>query len=176
MNRKLKQQIREAIITGIRRNGERIFNISQSTQQCFVPVNTGMLKHSGVVESIPGGVLIAYRAPYAWTVEVGSEEQPIVGTQIIHKKEHRRKAYTRRDGVYIPSAMVKAHDVRYEGKRVIRFRPKLSKFEFQKPIFRVISKIKAREGQYFLTRSVKEGLPFLSQDIAFSLNRIGKVQ
>ena len=56
-------------------------------------------------------------------------------------------------------------------------RPKLSKFEYREPIFRVISKIKARKGQYFLARAVKEGIKELPNDVGFSLQRFssGKV-
>jgi len=108
-------------------------------------------------------------------VEFGIEADiPITGTQVIHRKSYRRKGYRRKDGTYIPPTMVKAHDIRYENKRLIGFRPKLSKFEFQDRIFRVIDTIKARKGQFFLTRSVREGLPYLTEDISFLLNRIGK--
>lgn len=54
-------------------------------------------------------------------------------------------------------------------------RPKLSKFEYGKPMFRVINKIKARPGQFFLTRAVEKGLPYLGQDVSFYLKRLGKV-
>lgn len=35
---KLRQEIEQAIVKGIQRNAERVFDISQSTQKCYVPV------------------------------------------------------------------------------------------------------------------------------------------
>lgn len=57
--------IRASIIQGIQRNGDRIYDTSQSTDKCFVPVDKGFLKHSGVKDDLPAGMRIAYRAPYA---------------------------------------------------------------------------------------------------------------
>lgn len=128
-------------------------------------VDRGMLKRSGYVNDLPNGVEIGYRADYASAVERGRRESPITGTQIVHVP-----TFTRKDGT-----VVRAHDVKHVNKRVIRIRPRLSAFEFGKPIYRVISKISATTGQWFLRRAVQEGIKSLGQDVKFCLQRIGKV-
>ena len=165
---KLKKQIEEAVIRGIRRNAERIFNLSQDTASCYVPVDTGMLKRSGYINETPKGSEIGYRASYASSIEFGAPEQPITGTQTVKVKSFKRK-----DG-----SIVQAHTKKYVNKRLIRIRPKHSKFEWGKPIFRVIDKIAEKKPQLFLTRSVRDGIPYLPDDIRFELKRsgIGSVQ
>jgi len=166
MDRELKRQISEAIVEGIRRNADRCFSTSQSTSECFVPVNTGNLKRSGIVEHIPGGARIAYRANYSADVEWGREEQLITGTQTVHIHAHKRKT---RKG----SSIVKAHDKKYVNKRLIGFRPKYAKFEYGDKIFRVINKISATRAQLFLSRAVAQEIVHLPTDIAFYLKKFG---
>ena len=173
MNSQQKLAIRKAISEGIYRNAERIFNLSQNTAACYVPVDTGNLKRSGVIERITGGARIAYRAPYSADVEFGIDQaRPIEGVQVVHKRAVKRKGYRTANGTYVPSKTIAAHDVTYENKRLVRIRPKISKFEYGPPIYRVISEIKARPGQFFLTRAVKDGLEHLSGDIEFMLKRL----
>jgi len=180
MNKRLKQKISKAVIEGIRKNADRIFDLSQDTTAGYVPVDIGTLKLSGISEDIKGGKKIAYRTNYAAQVEFGiPEDIPITGTQKIHVPEYIRKGYKRKDGVWVPPTKVKAHEVKLVNKRVIRIKPSrkyveegIHKREWGKPIFRVIDKIKAREGQYFLTRSVKEGLKKLADDMEFFLRQI----
>ena len=38
--------------------------------------------------------------------------------------------------------------------------------------FRVISKISARPGQFFLARAAKEGLQYLAEDIVWFMNKV----
>lgn len=176
VSKRTKNLITQMIIKGIQRNGERIFNISQDTATCFVPVDTGNLKRSGSVEPLSNGVRIIYRAPYASEVEVGiPNDIPITGKQIVTIRTYTRKGYTRKDGVYVPATVISEHKVVYENKRLIRIRPKMSKFQYGKPEFRVISKIRAREGQFYLTRAVSLGLENLADDIKFYLQRLGRV-
>lgn len=164
MNKNLKDKIIAAVVKGIQRNGDKVFSISQDTAGCLVPVNTGMLKKSGYTNYLPLGIEIGYRTPYAGIVETGIEQDiPIEGTQIV-----RVKSYRRRDGT-----IVKEHIAKYVNKRLIPIRPKFSKFEWGEKTFRVINKIKARPGQYFLSRAVMEGLKDLTKDIKFYLDRIG---
>ena len=163
VTRKLKEQIKEAVIKGIQRNADRIFDISQSTAECYVPTDTGVLKKSGAVNYLPNGAEILYTANYSSAVEFGiPSDIPIEGTQIV-----KVRAFKRRGG-----AIVKAHEKKYVNKKVIGFRPKFSKFEFGAKMFRVIDKIKARAGQFFLSRSVQEGIKDLSNDIEFYMKRI----
>jgi len=109
-------------------------------------------------------------------VEFGiDQDRPISGTQTINKRSYRRRGYRRKDGVYVGPATVKAHSVRLVGKRIIFVRPKLSKFEYQPGRFVAISKIRARKGQYFLTRAVKAGIKDLSKDMSIALKRVGNV-
>lgn len=97
-------------------------------------------------------------------VEFGIEQDiPIEGTQVV-----KVRSYRRRDG-----AIVKEHVAKYVNKRLIPIRPKFSKFEWGEKMFRVINKIKARPGQYFLSRAVMEGLKDLTKDIKFYLDKIG---
>ena len=174
VNKKLIAQINKAVVKGIQRNVNRIFDLSQDTQACYIPTDTGNLKRSGVFIELKDGAKIQYRAPYSSDVEFGIEaDRPIQGTQVLHIPMHTRKGYTRKDGKYVKPVSVKAHDVTLVNKRVIRIRPKHSKFEYDKPIFRIIDKQKARPGQFFLSRAVKEGLPGISKDIQFALKQAG---
>lgn len=157
--------IEQAIVDGIRRNGDRIFNTSQATELCYVPVDTGFLKMSGRVENEENGVIIRYRADYSATIEFGQETAlPITGTQRVYIRTHRRKNGT----------VVQGHWNEYTNKKLIGFRPKIvgSKFERGEKIWRVISEEKPRAGQYFLTRAINEELPKISGDIEFYLKRL----
>jgi len=130
-----------------------------------VPVSTGFLKRSGFVNYIPKGVEIGYMAPYSADVEFGRGGKPIEGTQEIEIKQHYRKT---------PKGMVpvKAHTKKYVDKKIIRFRPKHSKFEYGPPIFRVISEEHATKPQLFLTRAKEKGLQDLGTDIMFHVKRL----
>ena len=161
----LKQAIREALISGIRRNGERIFGISQDTASCFCPVDTGFLKRSGATRFLPKGIEIFYTSPYAADVEFGRPGKPITGTQTVKVKAHIRRMPGGR-------VLVKEHEKKYVNKKVIRFRPKHSKFEYGKPIFRVISEEKGQKGQHFLGRAKDKGLPFMGTDVSFYLKQL----
>ena len=108
-------------------------------------------------------------------VEFGSEAHSYAGTeQTVHIKEHKRKSYFRKDGKFIQSSRVKAHDVKYTDKKLIGFRPKLSKFERGEMIVRVMKEMPARKGQFFLTRSTRLELPKLPIDIEFFLRNLEK--
>ena len=159
---KVKSQIRQAVLLGIRRNADRIFSRSQQTQEGYVPVDRGTLKKSGVVLNIPHGARIAYRVSYARDVEFGVEEdRPIKGDQTIHVRQYRRK-----DG-----SVVRAHDVTYHDKKLIGFKPG----KVGEKIFRVVSAVKKRPGQWFLLRATKKEIVHLPEDIGFFLSRLGKV-
>lgn len=127
-----------------------------------------MLKRSGIVENLPNGVAIIFRASYASEVEHGRPERPVTGSQTVHIKEHIRRA---KDGKAI---RVKAHDVTYENKKLIGFRPKITKFERGEKIYRVISIEKATVGQYYLSRAKDKELPNLGEDVNFYLKRLEK--
>jgi len=164
--------IMDVIVKGIQRNAERIFDISQNTEGCFVPVNTGFLKQSGGIESLPDGASIRYRADYAADVEFGTQGEPWSGTQDVRIRSHKRKGYTRQDGTYVNSHNVQAHTKHYENSRLIGFRPKAGKFRSSKKIYRVMSAKNATEGQFFLSRAVKEGIMFLPTDMEFHLKKL----
>mgnify|MGYP001570207808 CR=1 FL=1 len=161
----LKNLILQAIVDGIRRNGERIFNLSQATEKCYVPRVTGFLAMSGGVEPITNGVELRYRASYSEIVHDGRETAiPITGTQRIYRPTYRRKN----------GSVVQGHWVEYTNKKLIGFRPKIagSKFERGEKIWRVISEEKPRKGQFFLSRAVVENIPYLPNDIEFNLKRL----
>ena len=97
----INRLITDAIVKGIKSNAERIFDISQNTDGCFVPVDTGFLKQSGGVEALNDGATIRYRADYASEIEFGTPAQPWSGPQEVRTRTHKRSAYTRKDGTYV---------------------------------------------------------------------------
>ena len=168
----VRKIVKDAIIKGIQRNGDRIFNTSQSTESCYVPRVTGFLAHSGDAIRTPNGIKLVYVAPYSSRVEFGGPAIPYTGTQTVHIKAHKRKSYVRKDGTNVRASSVKAHDVKYKNKRLIGFRPKLSKFERLPMIFRVLKEEKAREGQHFLGRATQKEIQHLSEDIEFYFRQL----
>ena len=62
----------------------------------------------------------------------------------------------------------------YENKKLIGFRPKITKFERGEKIYRVISIEKATVGQYYLSRAKDKELPNLGEDVNFYLKRLEK--
>ena len=174
----IKKLVYKALIEGVRRNGERIFNTSQNTEGCFVPVNTGTLKKSGYTKNLPNGIEIGYTAPYAARVEAGGPAIPYSGTQVVHVQGYTRRGYTRRYRkdeprmIYVSSGSVKAHDRVYVEKRLVGFRPKFSKFERGPLIFRLMKEQPAQEGQRFLGRAVEREILYLPEDLSFYLKRL----
>jgi len=174
VSKKAKKQVVQAVIKGIQRNGDRVFDISQ--QEGYVPVDTGFLKASGYVERKKNGVKIGYRADYASAIEFGiPNDVPIKGDQVVHRRTYVRRGYTRKDGAYVPPAVVPARDVVYHNQRLIPLRESAEKGR-GKLIFRVISKIKARAGRFYLHRALQEGIKFLPEDIKYYLKDLGKVR
>ena len=130
------------------------------------------MKQSGSVESINYGASIKYRADYAAEVEFGTKGEPWSGTQEVRTRSHKRKGYTRKDGTYVSSHNVQGHSKRYENSRFIGFRPKSGKGRSQNKIYRVMSAKNANEGQFFLSRAVKQGIMSLPTDIETELKRL----
>jgi len=169
----LHDLIKKAIVLGVQSNADRIFQISQDTEGCFVPVNTGFLKQSGRVVNLNDGASIQYKADYASEIEYGTPGESWSGTQEVRTRSHKRKGYLRKDGTYVNPHTVQAHTKRYENQRLIGFRPKAGeKFKSNQKIYRVMGAKNATEGQFFLTRAVKEGLTFLSADLEIELKRL----
>lgn len=168
----LKIAIREALIKGIRRTGERIFSTSQETSKCYVPRDTGTLAKSGYIKPLENGIEIGYAATYSAKVEQGNPRTPYSGDQTVHIKKYKRKAYVTKNGTHVPATLVPAHDVTYHNKRLIGFRPKITKFERGPMIFRVLEAEPEREGQHYLARACKTELPSLPKDLEFFLKQI----
>ena len=168
----INRLITDAIVKGIKRNAERIFDISQNTDGCFVPVDTGFLKQSGGVEALNNGATIRYRADYAAEIEFGTPSQPWSGPQEVRTRTHKRSAYTRKDGTYVNAHRVQGHTKRYENQRLVGFRPKNGKGRSSETIYRVMSNKGGFDGQFFLTRAVKEGIGFLPTDMELYLKRL----
>jgi hypothetical protein len=164
--------INDAIVKGIRANADRIFDISQNTEGCFVPVKNGILKMSGNMVPLDDGASIVYRADYAAAIEFGTPGEPWSGSQDVRIRSHKRKAYVRKDGTYVNAHNVQAHSKHYENSRLIGFRPKAGKGRSQKKIYRVMSSKGSTEGQFFLSRAVLEGIMFLPTDIEVYLKRL----
>ncbi|MBI2020153.1 hypothetical protein HYS94_01915 [Candidatus Daviesbacteria bacterium] len=95
-------------------------------------------------------------------VEFGKPVRPITETQEVFVRRFKRK-----DGV-----IVKAHTKKYINKRLIGFRPKLSKFERGEKIFRVISEEKEQTGQHYLGRAFQKEIKELPKDIEFFLREL----
>ena len=148
VSKKLAREIKEATILGIRRNGDRIFSLSQ--QKC--PVDFGTLLKSGYVNPLSDGVEIGYKVPYAAAVHSGVEEKSITGNQVVHIQGTSKR---------------KAHDRVYKNKRLVPIG------QNGRTIFRVIDKIARKEGRPFLMDAVKEGLPYLPEDIKFAFRQLG---
>ena len=71
----------------------------------------------------------------------------------------------------IAESFVPAHTKILKDKKIIAFRPKYSKFERGPKIFRILSEEPEREGQFFLTRSIKDNLIYFKDDLAFEINK-----
>jgi hypothetical protein len=186
MDKKLRAKINKAVIEGIRRNGDRIFDLSQDTARGFVPTDRGILKQSGYTRNIRNGVEIGYKAPYASIIEIGMPESYYKGTQVVHIKKHQMMYKGKK-------VWVKAHDKKYVNKRLVRIRSRqswsrdeleasyglkipgdVSRMTIYGPhIFVVMDKIPARQGQYFLTKAVIKGIKKLPEDLKWSLGRVG---
>jgi len=164
--------INDAIVKGIRANADRIFNISQDTEGCFVPRKNSILAMSGDVVPLADGASIVYRADYAAAIEFGTPGEPWSGSQDVRVRSHKRTAYTRKDGTYVKAHNVKGHSKHYEDSRLIGFRPKVGKGRSQEKLYRVMSSKGATEGQYFLSRAVLQGIMFLPTDIEEYLKRL----
>jgi hypothetical protein len=160
-----RRKIVDAIIKGVQRNGDRIFDISQDTSAGFCPVDKGTLKKSGYINYPSNGVEMGYTADYASVVEFGTEGGPIEGTQVVKVSSFRRKTKTGK------VAQVSAHERRYENKRLIAFHP-----QGQKTIYRVINEIPPKEGQFYLTRAYQAGIAHLAEDLKYELAKLGRVR
>ena len=183
-----RERIHRALVAGMRRFGERVFSLSQETDRCYVPVDKGFLKHSGYVKDIPGGSTIGYVTPYAARVEWGGPAIPVTGTQIVKIPLHIRKAHARKgyfatrgtnsywvEPTWIEKSVVGPHEVTYVNKKVIRFKPKISKFERGPEIVRIISEEPERKGQHYLGRALKDSLPHMTEDIEFELLKLDRI-
>lgn len=157
------QSIEKSVIKGIQDNSKKIFNRSQDTTGCYVPVDTGELKASGSVKDTGTGAIISYTADHAAQIEKGNPAIPIEETTRVYVPTYRKKNGT----------VVKGHYKEVKGK-VVTFRPKISKFERGEPITRIMRQVPAREGQYFVSRAIKRELPSILDDIARNLkNELG---
>ena len=81
MQSRVREQIKSAIVSAIRKTGERAFSLSQ--QKC--PVISGALKNSGKTEDIDQGFELRYEKDYASFPERG------VSPGTIHVPSYRRK-------------------------------------------------------------------------------------
>ena len=168
--KQIQQAVKDTIIQSIQNNGGRIFNRTQDTLGCYVPVVTGELKQSGSLIKVRDGVKIQYTADHAAIVETGlPEATPLtdLNTQRVYVPTHRRK-----NGV-----VVKGHYKHYgEGKnpnaKIITFRPKHSKFEKGPEITRVITENAPRAGQFFLKRAVLKEITNLPEDMKDSFRNL----
>jgi len=121
-------------------------------------------------------------------VEFGQPEFHYTGSQNVKIKKH---VIHTKEGV----KTIKAHTRTYVNKRLVRIRPHQdwSRGEIEAsygmripgnvtnvkiygaPIFVVMSRIPARQGQFFFSRAIFEGIKKLPDDMKWSLAKIGKV-
>jgi hypothetical protein len=167
--KELRQDVLEALIKGVRRNGERIFDISQNTEDGYVPVDRGTLKKSGYTFLKPNGIEIGYTAPYARDVEFGRQAKPFSGVQKVRIKRHTRKLPKGAGIIEIDE-----HVRRYVDKRLVGFNTKGK--QGGDLIFRVLKGTPATRAQHFLGRATKKGLESLADDIGFYLKRLEQKQ
>ena len=172
VTKRFKRSVYLGLIRGLRRFGERVFDLSQQTARCYVPVDIGILRRSGYTKKLENGIEIGYMAPYAGAVEFGNPKTPFDGIQVIHTQGFQRAGYTRTDGTYVRPAIISPHDRTFINKRVVGFRPKFSKFDRGDLIFRVLEAEPERPGQFYLTRALQDSLPEASNDIEFELRKI----
>ena len=183
-----KRLVVKSLIEGLRRNGDRIFAISQETSRGFVAVDRGILRQSGYTRKLRNGIELGYKAPYSARVEFGQPEFHYTGSQNVKIKKH---VIHTKEGV----KTIKAHTRTYVNKRLVRIRPHQdwSRGEIEAsygmripgnvtnvkiygaPIFVVMSRIPARRGQFFFSRAIFEGIKKLPDDMKWSLAKIGKV-
>jgi hypothetical protein len=163
----LLDKIKTQLNIGLQKSAKGVFDLSLKTEQCYCPVDTGFLKMSGKIIMTNNGAMITFSSPYARDVEFGiAGNRPIQGIQVIHVPQHRKS-----DGTIVP-----AHDMTYKDKKLIRIKPKYSKYERGEPIYRVITEEKERTGQYFLTRATQDYLKTqLIKDLADALRPLGNV-
>lgn len=166
MDNRIRKEIMSAIISGVQRNGERIFNISQQTSSGYVPVDNGTLKRSGVSIYTPKGIIIKYTAPYSLVVETGIEQDiPIKGDQVIKMKNGRTRTLHNKRLIFIK----RQRKSKFEWESLYRTDKGGKK---KSGIFRTISVIKARLGQWYLKRATEEGLKYLVDDLVEELKFI----
>ena len=159
----LMEQIKTRVIKGLQKTSHRIFTLSQNNLAGYVPVDSGKLKASGSLQILPNGAIIMYTASYAADVEFGiAYDRPIVGSQVVLVKPSRRPK---------EKDSPRPHVAHYINKRLIRIKPHQGE-----AIFRVITHEKARPGQYFLTRAMKDSFKFLVMDIAEELKDLGTIK
>lgn len=79
-------------------------------------------------------------------------------------------------GIPVKRTRVKSHTRIYKNKRLIKFAPKISKFERGPERWAVLSRIPPQEGQFYLTRATEEGLQFLAEDIQSEAGQVGVPQ
>lgn len=125
------------------------------------------------------GVEIIFRASYAADVEKGHPARPWTtgkrGASIkVKVKQHKVKPYTRKDGTVVSGHTVAAHTKEYKNVRLIGWNPKIpgTKQREKNKIWRVFSQEPAQDGQFFLTRAVRDTIIELPNDIEFYLSQI----
>lgn len=169
--KQLESKLRKAIIKGLQRNGDRIFDVSQRTEECYVPVDTGMLKKSGYKKNISKGFEIGYVTPYAADVEYGHNGKPAV-TRTVTGGGYWRKSYKTKSGKIVPAKYIPTYTMQVTGKRLVQVQPKIDCIPHGPRIWVWIDDTKPREGQYFLTRATMVGIKDLVKDIEFYVSKV----
>ena len=145
----LMDSINKQIIKSIHSYGRRVYDTSQNTEACYVPVDKGKLKMSGSISRKEDSVEISYGSEsvdYASKVELGALPEPIIGDF-----EEYVPSYIRKDGT-----KVEGYFRTYHNSKPICFRPKIDKFTREERICRVMKMIPGQKGQFYLTRGVQD--------------------
>ena len=162
----VNQEIDKALILAIQEWSKKILERSKRTDLCYAPKDTGNLINSGTKSDIAIGSIIIYSANYARDVEIGRPSgKSFGGIQRIYIP-----SYTRKDGI-----KVKGHWIEYKDKRLIKFKPKISKFVYGNEIARLFNKDPGQKGTFFLSRAIQDESPSFKSSLEKYLRNLERL-
>jgi len=151
-----------AIIEAAQQTMHDVFEVSQEK----VPTNSGYLKNSGRLRNTGKGAIIEYTANYASKVHEGnSVNKPIIDTQRVYVRTHRRK-----DGT-----VIQGYWKEYKEKKVVPIIPKKNEYENSDVIFRVITEIPKSDGNPFLADAFNERIPSFVGYLEENLKKLERI-
>ena len=156
----VQDAIMEAVKLAIQDTCQDIYDISQNTEGCYVPVKTGYLKSTGYISETSDGCEVGYLADYAHAVEYGF---PFIPFERPH--DMQIPSYRRKDGT-----IVRSHIKRVYNMKPVTFKPKIDKFTYGPEITRMMPGIPKQDGQFFLSRAVDASLVNFGDNLELHLH------